>query len=85
MLTLLLMQLGSAASKAVNSGITAYKVRSDRAYVLAAVEKEFATWKPPEHKGRNILPTALRKQFADALAGLAFEIAQAEAGVKAAA
>lgn len=76
----LLFQLAGAAEKAIKAGMAAYKAGTTSPEALAVVVlKNTNDWKP-EVKGKQILTPGLRSSLAKALAGLAHNIAAAEAG-----
>ncbi len=78
----LFMGLAKAAEKAIKAAMAEYKKMDgqvSQAYLSTIILKEIGDWKP-EHKGKSILTPALRASFASALAGLAYNIAAAEAG-----
>lgn len=76
----LFIQLGKTAEKAITAGMDAYKKGTTSPEALAVVVlKSTSDWKP-EHKGKLILTSGLRTSLAKALAGLAHNIAAAEAG-----
>lgn len=78
----LLTGLGSAAGKAIKAGVAEYKrLNGDvsQGHLATVMLKKLSDWKP-EHRGKLILTPALRAQFAQALAGLSYNIAAADAG-----
>lgn len=76
----LFIQLGKTAEKAITAGITAYKAGTTSPEAISVVVlKSTSDWKP-EVKGKAILTSGLRISLAKALAGLAHNIAAAEAG-----
>lgn len=76
----LFIQLGSTAEKAIKAGMAAYKEgKTSPEAIAVVVAKSTGDWRP-EVKGKQILTPGLRASLAKALAGLAHNIAAAEAG-----
>jgi hypothetical protein len=78
----LFMGLAKAAEKSIKAAMAEYKAKDgqvNQAYLSTIILRELGDWKP-EHKGKQILTPSLRASFASALAGLAYNIAAADAG-----
>lgn len=82
MSTSLLFELGSVAGKAIKAGIAEYNRDPQKAStgsLAVVVLREVGDWKPTV-KGKMILTGPLKSSLASALAGLAYNIAAADAG-----
>lgn len=77
----LLFELGSVASKAIKAGVAEYNrdPKATQGSIAVVVLREVADWKPVV-EGKAILTPGLKSSLATALAGLAHNIAAAEAG-----
>lgn len=78
----LLFELGGVAARALKAGVKEYKrdpAGATQGSISVVVLKEVGDWKPVVN-GKCILTGALRASLASALAGLAYNIAAAEAG-----
>jgi len=78
----LLFELGSVAGKAIKAGVAEYNrdpAKATQGALAVVVLREVGDWKPTVN-GKMILTGALKSSLASALAGLAHNIAAAEAG-----
>lgn len=78
----LFMQFGFEADAALKVGIAEYDARKGDcapAALTAVILRKTSTWKP-ELNGKEVLTPGLRVSLANALGGLAYNIAAAKAG-----
>lgn len=78
---LLLVQLAGQADKAIKAAVAHYKEhpKATPADLAGVVQRETRAW-APAHKGKAVLTSHLRVTLADALGGLAYNLAAADAG-----
>lgn len=78
----LLLELAGVAARALRAGVREYKANptaTTQAMISIVILKEIGDWKPTV-SGKCILTPGLKTSLASALAGLAHNIAAAEAG-----
>lgn len=78
----LLMELAGVAARALRAGVKEYKANpttTTQAMISVVILREIGTWNPTVN-GKSILTPGLKTSLAGALAGLAHNIAAAEAG-----